>query len=537
MAAATINGKARRGKKAGLLGAAAATAAVMTVGLSVPAVIPDAKAALDLNAVTTGPLFRIADALGLNSVDITTGVSALDPLTINLAYTNSDPVNLNNKINAFPFGGFTAILATFKRQPGGTLGAAILGGSGQGAYNSALAYEALLSSAGGNPLPGYNSLQGPGLVNSLTGVSCTRPSVTCVQGTNVTNLAVLLVNNPGTPNGGLYARFAPILNLFGIDPVAPEGTSASSTVPDNGGKITLNAATVGLALGYNALSDLPATLNPFSMVNSLLATVLPTYLLGGGKLEGVSLNEIYTKLGFLALAGTPSTSYGTFVFDDLPILEPLRLPSRILNAVFGALNIPIALGTPLADALQPALTILVNTGYTDVQTPSEGGTYNRTYDKSGIYTPYLSEAPLTPAEWAQVPGDVFKALIGGFTDEIKKIFGVTPPAVSSVPASVSASLKSSPATQVNSPTTSSESPDPTPVDPGSTPADVTTPVHDPTVRATKGGTDENSPSRDANKATPHRVRGSASDNAGDGKQANNDSPSRAASARSAKSAA
>jgi len=555
MAATTIARKVRGRKKAALLGASAATAAVMTVGLSVPAVIPDAKAALALNAVTTGPLFRIADALGLNSVDITTGVSAFDPLTIDLAYTNSDPVNLNNQINAFPFGGFTAILATFKRQPGGTLGAAILAGSGQGAYNSALAYRALLSSAKGNPLPGYDSLQGPGLVNSVSGVSCTTPSITCVQGTNVTNLAVLLVNNPGTPNGGLYARFAPILNLFGIDPVAPEGTTASSTVPNNGGKITLNAATVGLALGYNALSDFPATLNPFSIANSLLATVLPTNLLGGGQIEGDSLNDIYAKLGLLAVLGTPSTSYSTFVPNDLPILEPLRLPSRIINAIAGALGLKLNLGTPLADALQPALKILVNTGYTDVITPdklndcaTKCGTqdaktyadlgytaYDRSFLTSGDYTPFLSQAPLTPQEWLQVPGDVVKALIGGFTDEIRQIFGVTPPPVSSVPASVSASLRGSPAAQAISPTTSSESQDPTLVDPVSTTADDTNPV--PTVRATKGGADDNSPTRDANKATPHKAHGSASDNAGDGKQAKNDSPSRAAASRSAKPAA
>jgi hypothetical protein len=76
--------------------------------------------------------------------------------------------------------------------------------------------------------------------------------------------------------------------------------------------------------------------------------------------------------------------------------------------------VPITVPTLLADALQPAAEILVNVGYTDVQTPSEGGTYNRTYDQSGTYTPYLSVNPLTPAEWAQVPGDVVRALVNGF---------------------------------------------------------------------------------------------------------------------------
>ena len=45
------------------------------------------------------------------------------------------------------------------------------------------------------------------------------------------------------------------------------------------------------------------------------------------------------------------------------------------------------------------------------------------------------------------------------------------------------------------------------------------------------------PAPDANKATPHRAHGSASDHAGAGPQSMNDSPSHAAAGRSAKSAA
>ena len=538
------------------------TATAMAVGLSTPAVIPDATAATNLNAVTTGPLFRIAEALGVDSVEINTGVSALDPLTIHLGYTASDPVNLADKINAFPFGGYTILAPyTLVRQPGGSLGSALLGASGMSAYQATLAYEALLSSAAGHTLPGYTPLVGPGLLRFSDGTSCSSGTGLnpCRAGTNETNLALILANSPTTPNGGLYARFGPILNLFGINPLTPGGTSVSSTTPatqGSGGTITLNSATVGIALGYNALSDFPATLNPFSIANSLLATVLPTNLLGGGQIEGKSLDDIYASLGFLAALGTPSTSYTTFVPNDLPILEPLRLPSRIINAIAGALGLKLNLGTPLADALQPAVKILVNTGYTDVITPDKlndcatgcgvGGTpktyadlgytaYDRSFLTSGDYTPFLSQAPLTPQEWLQVPGDVVKALIGGFTDEIKQIFGGAA-AVSSVPSSVSASLRGS-AVQAVSPTTSSVTPDPTPVDAVTASADDTTPAHAPTVRATKGNADGNSPARDANKATPHKTHSSASDNSGGGKQAQNDSPSHATASRSAKSAA
>ena len=406
MAVGKVARRVRRGRvsaaKMTVLGAVAVTASAMVAGLTAPA----AEADIAFDAVATGPLFRVAQALGVTTIEIP-DVDVLGTITINLDYALPFPTVLADDVNAFPFGGFTPVLSTFKRQPGGTLGAAILGGSGLGAYQAGIAYEAMLASAAGNTPAGYTPLVPSGKVNSLTGEPCTS-GVSCVQGINVTNLAVAQVNNPGTPNGGLYARFAPILNLFGIEAVSQGGTSASST------GIALNAATVGLALGYNLMSDFPVTLNPFSLTNSLLATVLPTNVIGGATLAGTSDDVIYAKLGALATLNLPSTTYGTLAPTDLPLLEPLRLPARLVNAAFQALGVPITVPTPLADALQPAAEILVNVGYTDVQTPSEGGTYNRTYDQSGTYTPYLSVNPLTPAEWAQVPGDVVRALVNGF---------------------------------------------------------------------------------------------------------------------------
>lgn len=165
------------------------------------------------------------------------------------------------------------------------------------------------------------------------------------------------------------------------------------------------------------MSDFPETPNLFSLANSLMATILPTNLLGGVTLGGASGVEIATNLGLLATLGTPSTAYSTLVPNDLPLLEPLRLPSRIANFVLGKLGVQAKLGTPLADALQPALSILVNTGYTDVVLPGQGGTYNRTFNDQGTYTQFMTKAVLTPKQWLQVPGDVVRALVVGFQDQ------------------------------------------------------------------------------------------------------------------------
>lgn len=395
------------GRKAALFGAAAATAVTMTMGTVAEPVAPSANA-LTLDATTTGPLLWLIDELGVDSITIPGVPAPIGPLTINLDWTRADPVALNNELNSSAFGPFIVGTATRPYILASGATGPVMVAVGTGVPAAIQAYQALLSSANGNTLPGYDPLVAAGKVNAL-GQPCTG-GFGCSQGTNVTNLPIALIRNPETPNGGLYARFAPIFNLFGQNPVSPNATSGSST------GIRLNGAIINVALGYDFLSDFPETLNPFSLANSLLAGLLPTYLLDGGTIKGADTDTIIGNLIGLLTLGTPSTSYSTFVPNDLPLLEPLRLPSRILNAVFKQVGVPITLGTPLADALQPALSILVNIGYTDVQTPSEGGTYNRTYDQSGQYVPFLSRATLTPQEWAAVPGDVVKALVNGFRD-------------------------------------------------------------------------------------------------------------------------
>ena len=423
MAATTIarkhrrTGKVRGSKKLTMVGAAAATATAMTVGMASPGMTPAANAlTLNADATTTGPLLWALNVLGVDNVnlEVAPGVT----LDANLAYLPSEPVGLYDAINAAPF---TRLLATFTRPNGvgipfGATIAPLLIADGLGVFGSRSAYSALLASAGGNTPAGYTPLANPGLVNTITGNTCTNPSATCVQGTNVTNLAMLLVDNPFTPNGGIVARFPFAAGFLGVDTTTPTGQSASST------GIRFNGGVINVALGYNPGADFPASANPFSVANSVTAGLLPTYLLGGiSSVGGADVNSIVLSLTSLLTLGTPFTSYSTIVPNDLPFMEPLRLTARLFNLVSYALGSDLRLSTPLADALQPAFEILVNTGYTDVVTPSEGGTYNRTYDKSAVNTPFRTEAPLTLKESLAVPGDVLNALWTGTVASVQNL--------------------------------------------------------------------------------------------------------------------
>ena len=438
MAATTIARKHRRTrkvhgfkkltKKLTLLGAATATATAMTVGMASPGMTPAANAiTLNADATTTGPILWALDVLGIDSLSLTQGALTLNA---NLAYVPSDPpqgiydaIIGPNTANTFSW---IATTRNFLRPNplgiplGGTV-APLLIADGLGVFGTRDAYNALLASANGTTPAGYTPLTPRGLVSSVTGQTCTT-GVACGQGTNVTNLAMVLVDNPFTPNGGIVARFPFAAGFLGVDTTTPTGQSASST------GIAFNGGVINVALGYNPSADFPASANPFSLANSFTAGLLPTYLLGGFTVGGADVNSIVLSLTALLAGGVPLasfapfTSYSTLAPNDLPFMEPMRLPARLFNLISFALGSDLRISTPLADALQPAFEIMVNTGYTDVQTPSEGGTYNRTWDTSAVNTPFRSEAPLSLQESLAVPGDVLKALWDGSAAALGNLF-------------------------------------------------------------------------------------------------------------------
>ena len=386
----------------------------MTLGIAGGAIVPEAQAVtINQDALTTGLLFRGLDRAGLLPTSVTIpvpGVSGLE-VQLNLSYTQPDPENLYEVINGIPFPSANPRFSQSRN-------AAVIA-TGSAALDLVRTYRDQIAAAQGNPPDGFTPFV---------------PNPSTVLGTrqvNQTNQVLILVRNPLRPNGGIDARFPRIFGLLGVDTSMP----AAGVPSGQSAGIKLNTGLLDLTYAYDPLSDFPATLNAFSLLNSAFATV-PSYLTGGGELKGDNINDIGVNLGTILQLGVLAPNgqqwYLTFAPNNLPIVEPLRFPARIFNRIAERLELPIRMGSPLADILQPAAKILVNIGYTDVVTPDdiaedpslgdEYQPYDRTFTTSGVDTPFLSSRPLTLAEWLQVPGDVIRALIGGINDEIRDIF-------------------------------------------------------------------------------------------------------------------
>ena len=175
---------------------------------------------------------------------------------------------------------------------------------------------------------------------------------------------------------------------------------------------------VDATVEYDIMSDFAAWPNPFSMANSVMGAMLPTYLLRGIDTSNVS-PQLLAQVQAL-LAGTLNLNdplalnlYLTLPTNSLPLLEPLYLAADFTNLMtMGAFANMNPLGM-FANALAPAMTSLVNLGYTDV-VRNPDGTYTRTLDEAGVPTPFMSFPDIN---WGQVPGDIVHSLVTGFQKE------------------------------------------------------------------------------------------------------------------------
>ena len=229
-------------------------------------------------------------------------------------------------------------------------------------------------------------------------------------------LPMVLLRNPGRANGGLFARAFPLAGLFGIDTVTPDTeVSSSGGIPILNTGLSLGGANlipvkIDATVEYDIMSDFAAWPNPLSMANSLIGAVLPTYLLWGidtSNLTPQLLTQIQAALGRTTNLNDPPALnlYLTLPTNSLPLLEPLYLATDVTNLLtLGAFPTPLGM---LANALAPAMTSLVNLGYTDV-VRNPDGTYTRTLDQAGVPTPFLSFPDIN---WGLVPGDIIN-LVG-----------------------------------------------------------------------------------------------------------------------------
>ncbi|BBZ64329.1 alpha/beta hydrolase family protein [Mycolicibacterium monacense] len=451
-------GVRRRIKKAALMGGVAATSAAMTMGLTAPSAgalalpgigeVPGTEA-LDLNLALPGAgefdpaavpnLGFLLDALGVDLSGlipgllgdlpitgaglniITTGppFGALALLGANPFWVPAYPPLIANEINETPYGIVATIPNIFV--PGGPPLSIPLGNVrlpiviafGLGSLATGMAYPDVVADLPNQPGGSESTLPGPSL----------------------TVLPLILLRNPGRADGGIAARFAPVLDpilgLFGFNSVVTPDVDVETD-----GSAILVPIKVDATVEYDPLSDFAAWPNPFTLANNAAAFAFPTYILRGADLAGFLpqltepvlgtaesailnflLGPILTELPPQVLLPNVLTedalnTFLTLESDALPLLEPFRYPTDFANLFTGG---AFGFTNPFADAVEPALKILVNLGYTnvtqDMSNPLDPYPRDFTGDFGSDYAPFFTFPE--NVDWGQVPGDLATAFAAG----------------------------------------------------------------------------------------------------------------------------
>ena len=267
---------------------------------------------------------------------------------------------------------------------------------------------------------------------------------------DITLLTMAMLRNPGRPNGGLYARFAPIYQeLTGTNPVSPERTDVLYGLPadiiaklangdatgvdlddlgdlqvilnDANGKPMVITIKADATWEYDLLSDAPVTANPIAWANALVSSMLAvTY---GNELLGIATGQDGADVGFVGYTVPTGeydagSFYATLTTESLPLLAPSRLVAGLIGLATGE-----DVNTPVADALEPLLSLLVDTSYTDVVRNADG-TWSRTLDQMHVPTLFGTHT-LTREQSALLAGDLIRELGRGvgaeFTDVVTRV--------------------------------------------------------------------------------------------------------------------
>jgi hypothetical protein len=200
----------------------------------------------------------------------------------------------------------------------------------------------------------------------------------------------VMLGDPDAPNGGLLERF----DLpAGTNPEAPAlGLTFSGATPSD-----LYPADI-YTYEYDGFVDFPKyPINIVSDLNAYLGIVFNHigYL-------GVTPEQVSDAIQLPTSTADTMVNYYMIPSDSLPLLDPLRL-------------VPFA-GNPLADLIQPDLSVLVNLGYGDVQDNYLGG-FSPGY--ADVATPLSFLPPQSVLD--QIPQALASGLQQGLNDAFKDL--------------------------------------------------------------------------------------------------------------------
>jgi hypothetical protein len=210
------------------------------------------------------------------------------------------------------------------------------------------------------------------------------------QGVPSDDVHFILVGDESAPNGGMLERFD-----------LPEGTQP--TIPSLG--LTFSGPEASdlyptdvYTHEYDGFADFPQyPINPISDLNAVLGILFEhvTY-------PGLTAQQVSDAIQLPTSSADTLTNYYELPVTTLPLLEPLQL-------------IPF-IGNPLADLLNPDMSVLVNLGYGDVADNYLGGWSQGDAD---VPTPlgFLPDSSVLE----QVPQALANGLQLGITDAIKDL--------------------------------------------------------------------------------------------------------------------
>jgi hypothetical protein len=192
-----------------------------------------------------------------------------------------------------------------------------------------------------------------GYSQGATVASREKSQLSKLSAADQSNIEIVLIGNPNRPNGGLFERLA----MFGTVPIL-DATFGLPTPTDT------DMSTVDIAFQYDGVADFP--LYPLNLLATLNAAAGFWYIHGGylapdGRHPDELPNGLTPEELAAAIADPANrqqygdTTYILVPTPNLPLLQPIRDLGRLTGTEF--------LTTPLTDLIEPALRVLIETGY------------------------------------------------------------------------------------------------------------------------------------------------------------------------------